>query len=87
MLLTYSIRIVIILQLLRNSTVLEKTIKKDGKPSRGISEEKLDELLWDLEIGLLESDVAYSVIESIKHDIKEEIKHLYDFKTLLEELK
>ena len=55
---------------------IEKTVKKDGKPSRGISEEKLDELLWDLEIGLLESDVAYSVIESIKQDIKEEIKHI-----------
>jgi len=55
---------------------IEKTIKKDGKPSRGISEEKLEELLWDLEIGLLESDVAYSVIESIKQDIKEEIKYI-----------
>jgi len=55
---------------------IEKSVKKDGKPSRGISEEKLDELLWDLEIGLLESDVAYSVIESIKQDIKEEIKHI-----------
>jgi fused signal recognition particle receptor len=40
-----------------------------------ISEEKLDELLWDLEVGLLESDVAYSVIESIKKDIKEELKY------------
>jgi len=33
-------------------------------------------LLWDLEIGLLESAVAYSVIESIKQGIKEEIKHI-----------
>ena len=55
---------------------IEKTVKKGGKPSRGISEEKLDDLLWNLEIGLLESDVAYSVIESIKQDIKEEIKHV-----------
>jgi fused signal recognition particle receptor len=49
-------------------------IGEDRKASRGISEEKLDELLWELEIGLLESDVAYSVIESIKHDIKDELK-------------
>jgi len=55
---------------------IEKTIKSDGKKSRGISNEKLDELLWDLELGLLESDVAYSVIESIKKDIKEEIKDI-----------
>jgi len=31
-------------------------------------------LLWDLEVGLLESDVAYTVIESIKRDIKEELR-------------
>jgi fused signal recognition particle receptor len=55
---------------------IEKAIKKGEKPSRGINEEKLDDLLWELEIGLLESDVAYSVIESIKHDIKEEIRHI-----------
>ena len=29
-----------------------------------------------MEIGLLESDVAYNVIESIKKDIKEELKHI-----------
>ena len=54
---------------------IEEVVKTDRKPSRGISEEKLDDLLWDLEVGLLESDVAYSVIESIKKDIKEELKH------------
>lgn len=53
---------------------IEKTITKDRTKSI-ISEEKLDELLWELEIGLLESDVAYSVIESLKNDIKEELKH------------
>ncbi|MEM0493157.1 MAG: signal recognition particle-docking protein FtsY [Candidatus Thermoplasmatota archaeon] len=41
-----------------------------------LDERRIDELLWDLEIGLLEADVAYSVIESIKKDIKEEIKHV-----------
>ncbi|RLF33417.1 MAG: signal recognition particle-docking protein FtsY [Thermoplasmata archaeon] len=55
---------------------IEEVIKPEKKPSRGISEEKLDELLWDLEIGLLEADVAYSVIESIKREIKEECKNV-----------
>ncbi len=48
---------------------------REEKVSRIISDEKLDDLLWELEIGLLESDVAYSVIESIKQDIKQELRH------------
>lgn len=54
---------------------IEKIIQKERKPTWSINEEKLDDLLWELEIGLLESDVAYSVIESIKNDIKEELKY------------
>ena len=60
---------------LRTKRSIEEVVKTEAKPSRAISEEKLDELLWELEIGLLESDVAYSVIESIKKDIKEELKY------------
>jgi len=55
---------------------IEKVVKPEKKPSRGISEEKLDDLLWDLEVGLLESDVAYSVIQSIKKDIKNEFRNV-----------
>ena len=55
---------------------ISQTIQKDTSSGRKISEEKLDDLLWELEIGLLESDVAYSVIESIKKDIKEELQHV-----------
>ncbi len=55
---------------------IEKIVEREGRPSRGISEEKLDKLLWELEVGLLEADVAYSVIESIKNDIKEELKQV-----------
>ncbi len=54
---------------------IEEVVKAEAKPSAGISGEKLDDLLWELEVGLLESDVAYSVIESIKKDIKEELRH------------
>jgi len=52
---------------------IEKQFKKEGKKIV-ISDEKLNDLLWNLEIDLLESDVAYSVIESLKNDIKEELK-------------
>ena len=55
---------------------IEEIVQPEKKPTWGISDEKLDELLWDLELILLESDVAYSVIESIKKDIKEELKHI-----------
>ena len=54
---------------------IEQVVKTEKKATPRISEEKLDDLLWDLEVGLLESDVAYSVIESIKKDIKEELKY------------
>jgi len=60
---------------LKTKKSVEEFVKFEKKTTFGISEEKLDDLLWDLEIGLLESDVAYSVIESIKKDIKEELKH------------
>lgn len=38
-----------------------------------LSEEKFEELFWDLEIVLLENNVAVSVIEKIKEDLKEEL--------------
>jgi fused signal recognition particle receptor len=42
-----------------------------GDSGRKIDEEEVDELLWDLEIGLLESDVALPVIEQIKEGVRE----------------
>jgi len=61
---------------LRTRKSIEKVVKTEKRAVQIISDEKLDDLLWDLEVGLLESDVAYSVIESIKQDIKEELKHV-----------
>jgi len=73
--------------ILRTRKSIEEIVKtEESRPSRGINEEKLDELLWDLEVGLLESDVAYSVIESIKKDIKEELKHVSFERSKVEEL-
>jgi fused signal recognition particle receptor len=61
---------------LKTKRSIEEVVRVDKKPSRGISEEKLDDFLWDLEVGLLESDVAFNVIESIKRDIKEELRQV-----------
>ncbi len=60
---------------LKTRRSIEDVVKTDPARTTSISDEKLDDLLWDLEVGLLESDVAYSVIESIKNDIKEELRH------------
>lgn len=38
-----------------------------------LSEQKFDELFWDIEITLLENNVAVEVIELIKQDLKEEL--------------
>ena len=38
-----------------------------------LKEEKIDDFLWDLEISLMEADVAVDVIEKLKEDIKKEL--------------
>lgn len=55
---------------------IERTVGVETKPTWTIDEKKLDDLLWDLEMGLLEADVAYSVIDSIKKDVKQEIRRV-----------
>ncbi|MBN2599079.1 MAG: signal recognition particle-docking protein FtsY [Candidatus Thermoplasmatota archaeon] len=55
---------------------IEETVGAEKKSTWTIDEKKLDELLWDLEMGLLEADVAYSVIDSIKKDVKQEIRRV-----------
>ena len=42
-----------------------------GDSGRKIDEAEVDELLWDLELGLLESDVALPVIEEIKSNVRQ----------------
>lgn len=56
---------------------IEQTVTpEERKSTRTIDQKKLDDLLWDLEMGLLEADVAYTVIDSIKKDIKNEVTSL-----------
>ena len=45
----------------------------DGMFAKKIKEESLDDLLWELEIALLEADVALPVVEEIKEGVKENL--------------
>jgi len=56
----------------------EEAIEKAGEEEEkkgvfGISERKLDEILWQLEMALLEADVALEVAEKIKAEIKKKL--------------
>lgn len=51
-----------------DEVLAEDSISADD--GRKIKETKLDELLWELEIGLMESDVAVEVIEQLKAEIR-----------------
>ncbi len=50
-----------------------KEIAKEKKALIGISEKKIDELMWQLEMALLESDVALEVVEKIKGEVKKKL--------------
>ena len=63
-------------RVLQTRKSIEEAVVTEKKQSWTIDESKLNELLWDLEMGLLEADVAYSVIDSIKKDVKQEIKRV-----------
>ncbi|RME55526.1 signal recognition particle-docking protein FtsY [Candidatus Woesearchaeota archaeon] len=41
--------------------------------TKKISEDKFEDLFWELELALLENNVAMEVIEKIKHDLKEKL--------------
>ncbi len=46
---------------------------KESFTKKSLSEEKFEELFWDLEVALLENNVAVEVIEKIKDDLKREL--------------
>lgn len=54
-----------------NTSIQEITEQKKG--ILGISEKKIDELLWQLELALLEADVALEVVEKIKQTLKQRL--------------
>jgi fused signal recognition particle receptor len=72
-------------QLLKGNEPLVKESR--GIFAKKISEKRLDEVLFELEMGLLESDVATPVVAKIKEYIKEELMDAkVDRKTDLDEL-
>lgn len=55
---------------------VETVVRESGSARQTkftINEQVLDDILWDLEIGLLESDVALPVIEAIKDNVREQL--------------
>ena len=46
---------------------------KQSLTTKTISADKFDDLFWDLELALLESNVSMEVIEKIKEDLKDEL--------------
>lgn len=53
---------------------IEKTVSEPGAGARvRIPADKLDDLLWELELVLLESDVALPVVEAIKNNVREQL--------------
>ncbi|KAA0003118.1 MAG: signal recognition particle-docking protein FtsY [Thermoplasmata archaeon] len=74
---------------LRKTIELEKEIKvQQKKKTLPISEKKLDALLWDLEMGLLQADVAIPVVEDIKKSVKEQLAYIprKDARNAIEEI-
>jgi fused signal recognition particle receptor len=56
---------------------VEQVVAKEAPAARfTINESVLDDILWDLEVGLLESDVALPVIEAIKKSVREQLLSL-----------
>ena len=61
--------------------------EKGGLFAKRISDKKLDEVMFDLEMALLESDVAHPVVERIKGYVSEELRGArVDRKTDLEDI-
>jgi fused signal recognition particle receptor len=62
---------------LQRTLDLKKEMKlEQKKKTLPISEKKLDTLLWDLEMGLLQADVAMPVVEDIKKSVKDQLPYI-----------
>jgi len=52
----------------------EKAETVIGDTGRKISESDLDDILWQLEVGLMQADVALPVVEEIKAEVRQDLK-------------
>lgn len=57
----------------KEASKADEPVLSDGFFAKKIKEESLDDLLWELEIALLEADVALPVVEEIKEGVKENL--------------
>jgi len=57
----------------KSRAIVETEEAFSGDKGKKMREGKLEDILWDLELALLESDVALPVIEEIKQSLKEEL--------------
>ncbi|MCU0861210.1 MAG: signal recognition particle receptor subunit alpha, partial [Methanomassiliicoccales archaeon] len=51
----------------------EKAEEVVGDSGRKIDEKDLDAILWDLEVGLMQADVALPVVDEIKRDVRADL--------------
>jgi fused signal recognition particle receptor len=51
----------------------EQEVFSEGRSGKKLREGRLEDLLWDLEMALLESDVALPVVEKIKVNMKKDL--------------
>jgi fused signal recognition particle receptor len=59
-------------RLLKSS--IKKIGKREEKKDLPMKETKIDDLLWDLELALLQADVAYPIIEKMKSKVKDNLR-------------
>ncbi len=57
----------------KKSPEKEEEVFSSGRTGKKLREGKLEDLMWDLEMALLESDVALPVVERIKENIMEDL--------------
>ncbi len=57
----------------KETSAKNEPVLSDGFFAKKIKEESLDDLLWELEIALLEADVALPVVEEIKEGVKQNL--------------
>lgn len=48
-------------------------VLSEGRGGKKLKDKKIDDFIWELELALLESDVALPVVEAVKEEVKEEL--------------
>ncbi|MFA5772229.1 MAG: signal recognition particle-docking protein FtsY [Thermoplasmata archaeon] len=62
-----------IVRTLPEAKSVEKDVFVEGFGGKRLKEKNIDNVLWDLELALMEADVALPVVEKIKEDVKNQL--------------